>query len=161
MLAAGLLWVSNQNSSPQVSVEPTQSTSVPSVEATPSGTAKAEAKAKTDKRAAKKAADKQSEADSGAPKLILDWIEYSPPGCDEDRYIGVNVIETSGVVDEVVLIWRAKEFDAENTRNLHRKDQQWTSYVRGIPADTDVELLAIASGPGGETTLGTNISRYC
>lgn len=161
MLAAGILWFSNQGSSQQVAAEPIQGAPVPSAGPTTSNQTKAAAKARTAEAAAKKRAAKQAKADTRPPEILLDWIDYSPPGCEEDRSIGVNVIETRGTVDEVTLIWRAEELDIENTRRLSSDGRQWTSYVRGIPADTDVQLLAIAKGPGGETTLGTNISRYC
>lgn len=161
MLAAGLLWLTNQSSAPQSVAAPSPMASAPSEESEKTSREKAEAKARTAEQAAEESPSKQGGDDTRPPKLILDWIEYSPPGCDEDRSIGVNVIETRGTVDQVTLIWRAKEMDIENSRRLYREGKQWTSYVRGIPADTDVRLLAIASGPGGETTLGSNISRYC
>lgn len=98
---------------------------------------------------------------TGPPEVVLDWIDYSPPSCDETRAIGVNVLESRGEVEEVTLVWRAKEFDAENSRRLFKTDGQWTAYVRDIPSDTPVQLLAIAKGPGGETTLAADVSRYC
>ena len=107
------------------------------------------------------ASAKPSAKNDGPPEIILDWIDYSPPSCDEPRAIGVNVIQHRGDIDKVDVVWRAKEFDAENSRRLFQSGKEWTSYIRGIPSDTPVQLLAIAKGPGGETTLAADVSRYC
>jgi hypothetical protein len=160
MLAAGMLWVSGQRNAPSMASGSAAKVAEP---ARKSPATKASKQAEANVKAPSTSAEpipQESDA-TKPPKAILDWIEYSPPGCDDKRSMGVNVIETGGKVDSVTLIWRAKEFDIENSRRIYRNGKQWTAYVQGVPPDTDVRLLAVVKGPAGEVTLGANISRYC
>lgn len=111
----------------------------------------------------KKAADRAPArpGDDKPPKVILDFIEYSEPGCDSPRRVGVNVIEQQGIIDSVKVVWRAEELNLERGRTLFKKDEMWSVYLSYIPHNVKVQLLAIAEGPKGTTTLGKDISRYC
>jgi hypothetical protein len=106
-------------------------------------------------------APKPTPSATTGPEILLDWIDYSPPSCDEPRAIGVNVIERRGDIEQVEVVVRAKEFDVESSRRLSKSGKEWTSYIRHIPSDTAVQLVAIAKGPGGETSLAVDVSRYC
>lgn len=154
VLAAGMLWLSGQRKASSTNGATPATVAGPTSQAPDSSSEIAEADAQKPTKAPKPKPPEK-------PKVILDWIEYSSNDCDLSREVGVNVIEQRGQVDSVTLVWRAKEEDTERKRRLYRNGKQWTSYLQGVPNDTDVQLLAIAEGPGGQTTLGANISRYC
>ncbi|MCB0917812.1 MAG: hypothetical protein KDC39_04505 [Actinobacteria bacterium] len=148
MLAAGgINWASSQEpDQPSVYIKPTPSESRTIASA-----------------GGKKAADRAPArpGDDKPPKVILDFIEYSEPGCDSPRRVGVNVIEQQGIIDSVKVVWRAEELNLERGRTLFKKDEMWSVYLSYIPHNVKVQLLAIAEGPKGTTTLGKDISRYC
>ena len=156
VLATGILWISQNNQPESLTVSSPIPTPTSTIGPQPdrSGAAAKLPGAATPSASAGTQREKP-------PEVILDWIDYSPPECDEPRAIGVNVIEQRGQVDQVTLVWRAKATNDEHSRRMYRKGKQWTAYVRGIPRDTPVQLLAIVNGPGGETTLGADISSYC
>lgn len=157
MLCAGMLWIADQReASKGAEAAKTIAGSVP-----PSATSSAAADATKPKPTPSKKPKPEK------PLAILDTFTLVDQGCREeddgfeDRSIAVNVIERRGEVDKVTLVWKSKDLDWERSLRLYPDGKQWTGTLQSLPYDVDLHLNAILEGPGGTTTLGKSIARYC
>ncbi|MFN8125310.1 MAG: hypothetical protein U0R64_02175 [Candidatus Nanopelagicales bacterium] len=99
---------------------------------------------------------------TGKPQLSIQLSDPAGSACPP-TYLETMVVRVlKGEVDEVVAVARITGATTQTReRTLIQADGEFTGQLGGLPSDRPVQLLIIATGPYGKTTIFRDITHDC
>lgn len=97
----------------------------------------------------------------GPPKFTVQLGESKTEDCPALFTQSIVVRVYKGEADHITAVAKVPVDKVTRSRDLFEVDTEWSTMIGALPTKRTINLLVIATGPGGKTTVGQDISQPC